>query len=87
MLYLVSEQCQHSHGVFSANSGRFAQVHIAAAEGWYAPPGNAAPSPEDVATHFDQICDMAHYYEPMTVYDEFAAVAAAAKRQYGQCQA
>ena len=83
VLYLVSEQCQHTHGVFSANSGRFAQVHIAAAEGWYAPPGDTPPMPEDVATHFDRICDMTHYHEPMTVYDEFAAVATAAKRQYG----
>lgn len=37
--------------------------------------------PEDVLANIDQICDLTHYHAPMTVYDEFNAVAAAARRQ------
>jgi NAD(P)-dependent dehydrogenase (short-subunit alcohol dehydrogenase family) len=79
-LYLVSEQCRSTHGIYSANSGRFAKVRIAAAEGWVAPMG-APPTPEDVAAHFGQICDGSNAFEPLTVYDEFTAVAEAARRQ------
>ena len=81
VLYLVSEQCTSTHGIYSANSGRFAKVRITAAEGWMAPMGTAPPSPEDVAAHWDQICDGSAWYEPLTVYDEFTAVAAAARKQ------
>jgi hypothetical protein len=81
VLYLASEHCQHSHGIFSANAGRYAQVHICAAEGWVSPPGQEPASPEDIASHFEQIRDLTHYHEPLTVYDEFNAVAAAKARQ------
>jgi NAD(P)-dependent dehydrogenase (short-subunit alcohol dehydrogenase family) len=81
VLYLASEACRSTHGIFSANSGRYAQVHICAADGWVSPAGSTPASPEELAAHFDQICDMTHYHEPMTVYDEFNAVAAAVRRQ------
>lgn len=80
-VYLVSEQCTSTHGIFSANSGRFAKVRICAADGWVAPMGSTPPSVDDVAAHFGQICDPAVYHEPLTVYDEFTAVANAARRQ------
>jgi NAD(P)-dependent dehydrogenase (short-subunit alcohol dehydrogenase family) len=81
VLYLASEQCQATHGIFSANSGRYAQVHICAAEGWVSPAGETPPKPEDIAAYFGQISDLGHFHEPMTVYDEFNAVAKAARRQ------
>jgi NAD(P)-dependent dehydrogenase (short-subunit alcohol dehydrogenase family) len=81
VLYLASERCRSTHGIFSANSGRYAQVHICAADGWVAPAGNTPPTPEDIAVNFDQIADLTHYHEPMTVYDEFNAVAKASRRQ------
>jgi NAD(P)-dependent dehydrogenase (short-subunit alcohol dehydrogenase family) len=81
VLYLASEQCRSTHGIFSANSGRYAQVHICAADGWVTPAGTTPAKPEEVAAHFDQICDLSYYHEPMTVYDEFNAVAAAVRRQ------
>lgn len=80
-VYLVSEQCTSTHGIYSANSGRYAKVRICAADGWVAPMSSAVPAVEDIAAHFDQICDPAVYHEPLTVYDEFTAVAAAARRQ------
>lgn len=80
-VYLVSEQCRSTHGIYSANSGRYAKVRICAADGWVAPMGAVPPTADDIAAHFDRICDAAVYHEPLTVYDEFTAVAEAARRQ------
>lgn len=80
-LYLASEACRSTHGIFSANAGRYAKVHIGAADGWVAPAGETPPTPEDIADHYDTIADAAIYHEPLTVYDEFVAVAAAVDRQ------
>lgn len=81
VLYLVSEQCQHTHGIFSQNGGRYAQVRICAADGWVAPAGTVPPAPEDIIKHIGQITDAGVYHEPLTVYEEFTAVAKAARRQ------
>jgi NAD(P)-dependent dehydrogenase (short-subunit alcohol dehydrogenase family) len=80
-LYLASEQCRPTHGIFSANAGRYAKVHIGAADGWVAPSGDVPPTPEDIAANYDAIADASIYHEPLTVYDEFVAVAAATERQ------
>ncbi|MDF8334675.1 SDR family NAD(P)-dependent oxidoreductase [Novosphingobium cyanobacteriorum] len=80
-LYLVSKDCTATHGVYSSNSGRYARVRICAAEGWVAPRGATPPSIEDIASHFDQISELGDFSEPMTVYDEFTAVAKAARKQ------
>jgi NAD(P)-dependent dehydrogenase (short-subunit alcohol dehydrogenase family) len=70
-MYLVSEEAQATHGIFSACSGRYSRVAISAAEGWTAP---SLPSTEAVATHWSQICDAGSLVEPMSVYDEALAV-------------
>lgn len=80
-VYLVSEQCASTHGIYTANSGRYAKVRICAADGWVAPMGSTPPVAEDIAAHFDRICDSDIHQEPLTVYDEFTAVAKAARRQ------
>lgn len=80
-VYLVSEQCTSTHGIYSQNSGRYAKVRICAVDGWVAPMGSTPPTVEDVAAHFDRISDASIYHEPLTVYEEFKAVAAAARRQ------
>jgi NAD(P)-dependent dehydrogenase (short-subunit alcohol dehydrogenase family) len=81
VLYLVSEACDSTHGIYSANSGRYAKVRICAADGWVAPMGTTPPSPEDIRNHFAEISSAEIYHEPMTVYEEFTAVAKAARRQ------
>lgn len=80
-LYLVSEACTATHGVYSANSGRYARVRICAAEGWVAPWGATPPPVEDIATHFEQISALGEFTEPMTVYDEMTAVSRTARKQ------
>ena len=80
-VYLVSEACTSTHGIYSQNSGRYAKVRILAADGWVAPMGANPPSVEDVAAHWDRITDGSVAHEPLTVYDEFTAVAKAARGQ------
>ena len=80
-VYLVSEACTSTHGIYSQNSGRYAKVRILAADGWVAPMGASPPSVEDVATHWDRITDGSVAHEPLTVYEEFTAVAKAARGQ------
>lgn len=83
-LWLVSEQCKVTHGIFSQNGGRYAQVAIAAADGWVCPTGTRPPSPEDIAAHTEQICGFEIWHRPLTVYDEFTAVSEATRRQHSQ---
>jgi len=80
-VYLVSEQCQSTHGVYSSNSGRYARVYINVSEGWVAPWGGTPPTVEEVAANFEIVCDNTHLYEPLTVYEEFTDVAKAARKQ------
>ncbi|WP_237449884.1 hypothetical protein [Novosphingobium silvae] len=80
-LYLVSEECSATHGIYSCNAGRYARVRICAAEGWVAPAGSQPPSIEDIADHFGQIEELGDFSEPMTVYDEFGAVEKTARKQ------
>lgn len=79
-VYLVSEASQETHGIYSANSGRYARVRIVAAEGWVAP-GKTPASVDDVHAHIGQIGELGDYFEPMTNYEEYTAVAMTARRQ------
>lgn len=80
-LYLVSEASTATHGVYSANSGRYSRVRICSAEGWVSPKGSTPPSIEDIAEHFAKISELGDYAEPMTPYDEFTAGARIARKQ------
>jgi hypothetical protein len=79
-LYLVSEACTATHGIYSSCVGRYARVRILAGEGWHAPRGATPPSVEDIAAHFDAIEASTHLIEPMTVYDEAVEVTASGRR-------
>ena len=80
-VYLVSEQCTETHGIWSQNSGRYAKVRISAADGWVVPIGAPPPSVEELAARWGEVCDDAVSHQPLTVYDEFTAVSAAARRR------
>jgi NAD(P)-dependent dehydrogenase (short-subunit alcohol dehydrogenase family) len=79
--YLASEQCATTHGVFSACSGRYARVITGVGPGWVAV---EPPNMEDIATHWQVICDPVALTEPHSVYDEALAareaITAAAER-------
>lgn len=80
-VYLVSEHCTSTHHIYSSSSGRYARVAIAAAEGWVAPAGAAAPSVEDMAANFAQISALGAFTEPMSVYEEISEATRTGRRQ------
>jgi len=66
-IHLVSEQCESTHQLYSAVNGRFSRVFIGATEGWVA---KEQPQAEDVAAHWNPICNTSIFHEPQSVYDE-----------------
>ena len=62
-VFLVSETCRSTHGIYSASLGRYARVFIAPGAGWIGP-RMVAPTVEDIAAHFGEIADSAHLSFP-----------------------
>jgi len=73
VVYLASEACDFTQRIYSAASGRFARVFVAATRGWYGPLDRPA-SVEDIAAHLDQIDDRSEYQIPTTVFDEAGGI-------------
>ncbi len=71
--YLVSEQCDLTHEVFSVGGGRFARIFVGLAPGWYAGKGKVA-SPEDIRDHIDQIRNPEGYIIPANIGDEMMQI-------------
>jgi NAD(P)-dependent dehydrogenase (short-subunit alcohol dehydrogenase family) len=67
VMYLVSSRSRTTHSVFSAGGGRYARVFIGLTKGWLA---DGEPTPEDVETHLDGICDLTDFFVPESVQDE-----------------
>lgn len=72
-LYLASERCTRTRGLFSYAFGRYGEVPIAVSKGWRVE-GDAVPEPADIAAHWDAICARDAFDEPADVYDEYALV-------------
>lgn len=69
-VFLVSELCRSTHGIYSASLGRYARVFIATGSGWIGP-RTLAPSADDVAAHFYEIADPAQLSFPESLTEEF----------------
>lgn len=67
--YLVSEQCEITHEIFSVGGGRFARIFVGLAPGWYSGKGKFA-APEDIRDHIDQIRNPEGYIIPSNIGDE-----------------
>lgn len=76
-LYLVSEQCNVSHEVFTAGAGWFSRVFVGATRGWTAG-GDAIPTIEDVADHVEDIRDDTGYGVPADAADIYSLITASA---------
>jgi NAD(P)-dependent dehydrogenase (short-subunit alcohol dehydrogenase family) len=74
VLYLVSEQCELTHEMFTVGGGRYARFFIGMNEGWVKPGGGAA-SVEEIAEHIGEIRDPAKYTIPYGVGDELRVTA------------
>ncbi|HUI26172.1 MAG TPA: SDR family oxidoreductase [Candidatus Kryptonia bacterium] len=72
--YLVSEQCETTHEIFSVGGGRYARIFIGLTPGWFAGK-NVVPSVEDVAEHLDQIRSTQEYIIPAGIGDEMRQIA------------
>jgi NAD(P)-dependent dehydrogenase (short-subunit alcohol dehydrogenase family) len=72
--YLVSEECQLTHEVFSVGGGRFARIFVGLAPGWFAGKDKTA-TPEDVRDHIDVIREPEGYIVPTSIADEMKLVA------------
>jgi NAD(P)-dependent dehydrogenase (short-subunit alcohol dehydrogenase family) len=67
--YLVSEESEITHEVFSVGGGKFARIFVGMAPGWAAGKG-AKPSIEEVRDHMDQIRNQEGYAVPGSIGDE-----------------
>ncbi len=72
-VFLVSETCRSTHGIYSASLGRYARVFIAAGAGWIGP-RMIAPTVDDIAAHFDEIADSTHLSFPESLTEEFTEI-------------
>jgi hypothetical protein len=72
-VFLVSEACRSTHGMYSASLGRYARVFVAAGAGWVGP-RKAPPTVDDIAAHFDDIGNPASLTFPESLSDEFTDV-------------
>ena len=72
--YLVSEQCQLTHELFSVGGGRYARVFVGLVPGWNAG-ADTAVSAEDIAANLDAIRDQSDYIVPESIADEMRQIA------------
>ncbi len=73
VVYLASEACNANRQIFSASGGRFGEVFVGTARGWYGPTGIPANA-EAVGDHLDEIVDRDVYAVPLSVYDEVGCI-------------
>jgi NAD(P)-dependent dehydrogenase (short-subunit alcohol dehydrogenase family) len=70
VVYLASEACQSTHGIYSAVAGRFTRVGMAVGRGWRCADGAVAPSVDDIAAHWLEIDRITEPLYPASVADE-----------------
>jgi NAD(P)-dependent dehydrogenase (short-subunit alcohol dehydrogenase family) len=70
--YLVSDQCDLSHNIYSVGGGRFARMFVGLTPGWTAGKG-AKPSAEAVRDQIGKIMDPTGYIIPDSIADEMKA--------------
>lgn len=75
-VWLASEACTVTRGLFSQCLGRTARVFIAAGHGWQAQ-RQSPPSVEEIAAHWQEIVDIEHGFDvPWTPNEELGLVLA-----------
>lgn len=71
--YLVSRECAVTGETFSAVAGRYARVLVGVTDGWFEQDQNSVTA-EQIAEHFEQICDPSVYTLPASLYDEYESI-------------
>lgn len=73
-VYLASDACTSTHGIYSSCAGRMAKVFVGTSEGWHGSRETPATA-EEVAAHFDEIIDLSEGgHIPASPADEFRIV-------------
>ena len=78
VVYLCSEACDSTHGIYSSTLGRYSRVFLSVGEGWIGPRA-AAPAAEDIAANWARICEKQGAQEAGSLMDEFQLVASQLK--------
>jgi NAD(P)-dependent dehydrogenase (short-subunit alcohol dehydrogenase family) len=76
--FLVSEECNLTHEVFSVGGGRYARIFVGLCRGWVADKATK-PSAEDVRDHMKGIMSCEGYSIPASINDEMAVLMSALK--------
>ena len=71
--YLVSEECNLTHEVFSVGGGRYARVFLGLTRGWIAGKGSR-PSLEDIRDHVKEMMTTEGFTIPASINDEMAVL-------------
>ena len=67
--YLASEQCEHTHEIYSVGGGRFGRIFAGLTPGWFAGPSEV-PTVEELVANIDQIRSPDGYIIPDSVAEE-----------------
>jgi hypothetical protein len=73
VVYLASDACAATGGLFSAAAGRYARACVGVPRGW-APEGDEAPTVEELAGHWAQVEALEGIEEPESTLDELLLV-------------
>jgi len=71
--YLVSEESDITHEIYSVGGGKFSRIFVGLVPGWAAGKG-AKPSVEEVRDHIDVIRNQEGYSVPSSIGDEMKAL-------------
>jgi NAD(P)-dependent dehydrogenase (short-subunit alcohol dehydrogenase family) len=74
VLYLASEACRTTHGIYSILNGRYARVFVGVTRGWLTS-SDTPPTADEIADRFDVIEDRDVYAVPVSLQDERLAMA------------
>jgi NAD(P)-dependent dehydrogenase (short-subunit alcohol dehydrogenase family) len=73
VVYLASEACTTTHGVYSAIAGRYARIFTAVTAGWLNP-SSEPPTAEEIGAHLQSIDAQDGYFVPGALDQEIAHV-------------
>lgn len=73
VVYLASESCRSTRGIYSATFGRYARAFVGVCAGWIGP-RDAPPSADDIDAHWGEITSRESYCEPRFLEDEFEEI-------------
>ncbi|HIE22019.1 MAG TPA: SDR family oxidoreductase [Acidimicrobiia bacterium] len=74
VVYLCSEACETTHGIFTVGGGRYGRVFIGTNRGWFSGQ-DGMPSVEEISDHLEEITDISEYIVPSNVNEETALFA------------